>query len=45
MEGGNQPADKSLINRRLSLRSQLCAAKAFLSDGFPPTGAQPRLAP
>ena len=37
-EGGNQPADKSLINRRLSLRSQLCAAKAFLTDGFPPTG-------
>src|SRR5208283_37432 len=32
-EGGNQPADKSLINRRLSLRSQLCAAKAFLPDG------------
>ena len=30
-EGGNQPADKSLINRRLSLRSQLCAAKAFLA--------------
>jgi hypothetical protein len=24
-EGGNQSADKSLINRRLSLRSQLCA--------------------
>jgi hypothetical protein len=32
-EGGNQPADKSLINRRLSLRSQLCAATAFLADG------------
>jgi hypothetical protein len=28
-EGGNQPADKSLINRRLSLRSQVCAAPAF----------------
>ena len=28
-EGGNQPADKSLINRRLSLRSQLCAAPAY----------------
>ena len=28
-EGGNQPADKSLINRRLSLRSQLCAAHTF----------------
>ena len=42
-EGGNQPADKSLINRRLSLRSQLCAAEAFLADGFPPTGPQPRL--
>ena len=27
-EGGNQPADKSLINRRLKLRSQLCAAQA-----------------
>ena len=34
-EGGNQPADKSLINRRLSLRSQLCAAQAFLAaDGL-----------
>ena len=33
-EGGNQPAHKSLINRRLSLRSQLCAATAFLADGF-----------
>ena len=28
-EGGNQHADKSLINRRLSLRSQRCAAMAF----------------
>ena len=33
MEGGNQPADKSLINRRLSLHSQPCAAMAFLADG------------
>ena len=33
-EGGNQSADKSLINRRLKLRSQLCAAKAFLADGL-----------
>jgi hypothetical protein len=32
-EGGNQPADKSLINRRLSLRPQLCAAMVFLADG------------
>jgi hypothetical protein len=32
-EGGNQPADKSLINRRLSLRSQLCAAKALFAGG------------
>ena len=32
-EGGNQPADKSLINRRLSLHSQPCAAIAFLDDG------------
>ena len=32
-EGGNQPADKSLINRRLSLHSQPCAAMAFLADG------------
>jgi hypothetical protein len=32
-EGGNQPADKSLINRRLSLYSQPCAAMAFLADG------------
>ena len=31
-EGGNQPADKSLINRRLSLHSQPCAAMAFLAD-------------
>ena len=37
-EGGNQPADKSLINRRLSLRSQLCAAKAFLPTAYTPTG-------
>ena len=29
-EGGNQPADKSLINRRLSLRSQLCAARQLM---------------
>jgi hypothetical protein len=28
-EGGNQPADKSLINRRLKLRSQLCAVSAY----------------
>jgi len=27
-----------LINRRLSLRSQLCAAKALLTDGVSPTG-------
>lgn len=33
-EGGSQPADKSLIDRRLSLRSQPCAAKAFLADGL-----------
>ena len=32
-EGGRQPADKSLINRRLSLHSQPCAAMAFLADG------------
>src|SRR4029077_17592627 len=32
-EGGSQPADKSLINRRLSLHSQPCAAIAFLADG------------
>lgn len=37
-EGGNQPADKSLINRRLSLRSQLCAAHTF----FLPTAISPR---
>ena len=30
-EGSNQPADKSLINRRLSLHSQPCAAMAFLA--------------
>ena len=32
-EGGSQPADKSLINRRLSLHSQPCAAMAYLADG------------
>ena len=32
-EGGSQPADKSLINRRLWLHSQPCAAMAFLADG------------
>jgi hypothetical protein len=32
-EGGSQPADKSLINRRLSLRSQRCAALPILADG------------
>ena len=42
-EGGNQPADKSLINRRLSLRSQLCAAEAFSPTAFRRPGAQPRL--
>jgi hypothetical protein len=46
-EGGNQPADKSLINRRLSLRSQLCAAKAYSHRRRAPcrVGAQPRLPP
>jgi hypothetical protein len=34
-EGGNQPADKSLIDRRLSLRSQPCAATALLADRHP----------
>ena len=37
-EGGTQPADKSLIDRRLSLRSQLCAAHTF----FLPTAISPR---
>jgi hypothetical protein len=32
-EGGSQPADKSLINRRLSLHSQPCAAITLLADG------------
>ena len=33
---GTQPADKSLINRRIVLRSQLCAAPALLAaDGHP----------
>ncbi len=36
-EGGNQPADKSLINGRLSLGSQLCAAKPSA-----PTATRPR---
>ena len=34
MEGGTQPANKSLIDRRLSLRSQLCAATALLADSL-----------
>jgi hypothetical protein len=38
-EGGSQPADKSLINRRLSLHSQPCAAMAFLADGELAEGA------
>jgi transposase InsO family protein len=33
-EGGIQPANKSLINRRLSLRSQICAATNLLPDGL-----------
>ena len=42
-EGGNQPADKSLINRRLSLHSQPCAAMPPFADGcLAPAGAQPR---
>ena len=44
-EGGKQPADKSLINRRLSLRSQLCAAKASLTDGFSAERALNRASP
>ena len=32
-EGGNQPADKSLINRRLSLHSQPAQPWPFLADG------------
>jgi len=36
-QGGTQPADKSLINRRLSLRSQHCAAIPF-SPALPPHG-------
>jgi transposase len=42
-EGDNQPADQSLINRRLSLHSQPCAAMAFLADGELAERAQPRL--
>jgi hypothetical protein len=42
-EGGYQPADKSLINRRLSLHSQPCAAMAYLTRRFRPAGDQPRL--
>ena len=45
-EGGNQPADKSLINRRLSLRSQLCAALPSLAaDGHPAERALNRAFP
>ena len=39
-EGGNQPADKSLINRRLSLHSQPCAAMPPFAHGcLAPAGA------
>jgi hypothetical protein len=44
-EGGNQPAHKSLINRRFSLRSQLCAATAFLADGLSAERALNRASP
>jgi hypothetical protein len=44
-EGGKQPADKSLINRRLSLRSQLCAATTFLADGLSAERAPNRVFP
>ena len=46
-EGGNQPADKSLIDRRLKLRSRLCAAPAFFpADGhFAARSAQLRPRP
>ena len=37
-EGDNQPADKSLINRRLSLHSQPCAAMAFSPTANSPSG-------
>jgi hypothetical protein len=33
-EGGNQPADKSLINRRLSLRSHSAQLRPIPADGF-----------
>jgi len=45
MEGRNQPADKSLINRRLSLRSQFRAANAFLADGLSAARALNRASP
>jgi hypothetical protein len=32
-EGGNQPADKSLINRRLSLHPRSCTATVLLAEG------------
>ena len=37
-EGDNQPADKSLVNRRLSLHSQPCAAMAFSPTANSPSG-------
>ena len=44
-EGGNQPADKSLINRRLSLHSQPCAAMPPFADGCPAERALNRASP
>jgi len=36
-EGGTQPADKSLINRRLSLHPQPCAASIGQAARHPPS--------
>src|SRR5262245_51555244 len=38
-EGGTQPADKSLINRRLSLHLQPCAAPISVASAAPTTAA------
>ena len=39
-EGGNQPADKSLINRRLQLHPQPCAASIGQAARHPPSRPQ-----
>src|SRR5580693_3254691 len=44
-EGGTQPADKSLINRRLPPHPQPCAASTACTAHRPPADPQARLHP